>query len=148
MSDRFPLPSPEQFDRLLGDIEADTERLRDLWRWAAPDAFRRPKHGHGDAVSGGERPDVANQVASTETYRKLLRHASRELVDAQNRVRTAVADLNDALQLLDPPAGPEVADVRLLPHPADKGDIVRAQKAQARRQARARQTGDWAEVMG
>ena len=146
--ERFPIPSPEQLDRLLGDIEDDCRKLRDLWRWAHPDAFRRPKHGSRDVVSGGSTSDVADSVVATESFRTKIRHASREMVDARTRIHGAVADLNDALGLLDPPPGPEVADVRFLPHPADKGDVRRAQQAQSRRNARAAASGDYSEVTG
>lgn len=147
MTDRY-LPTFDQLHAQLADIEHACSQVRERWRWAAPDAFRRPKHGSRELVSGGEGPDTADTVADTERFRVLLRHAARECQDARSRVLGAVADLNDALALLEPPPGAEVADVRLLQHPADRGDLARAKAAQGRREQRAAASGDWSEVTG
>lgn len=145
---RQPLPTPDQMASLADDIAYDAGRLTDTWRWALGDAYRRPRHGEGAHVRGGDLEDVAGVVASTERYRSLLRRAAEDVAVARDRLRGALGDLEAAMRLLEPPPGPEAADVRLLPHPADRGDVRRATEAQARRLERARATGDWSEVQG
>ena len=148
MAERFPIPTSEQLGRSLVDIEHWCDKVRDLWRWAEPDAYRRPKRGSNELVSGGAAPDLADDVISTERYRVLLRHAAREVLDAGNRIRGAVADLNDALALLEPLPSAQVSNATLLPRPADRGDLVRAREAQRHRESRARGSGDYGEVTG
>lgn len=89
---------------------------------------------------------VGDTVLATERYRRLVRHAAREAVDGANRFGGAAADLNDALKLLDPQPGPEVADIRQIPRTASRLDRARAQVAQMRRQGRAERSGDWSEI--
>lgn len=146
--ERFPIPNPDQLGRFLDDIRHHADVIEREYRWLQPDAYRGPKHGESDKVSGGEHRDLAGTVGNTDRFRTHLRHAAREVLDAANRLAGAVADLNDAAKLLNPPPGPEVADVRLLPRPADRGDVERAREAQARRQVRAVASGDWGEVTG
>lgn len=162
------IPTQDQAEVLLDDIQHATTRLRELWRWAAPSIYERPRRRGMDinphatkqpedyqmkprgAGPGSSTSDpVGDIVASTEKFRRLVRHAGREISDARNRVQSAVADLNDAFKLLDDPhPGPEVADVRYLPHPAGDREIKGAKAAQARRGVRARDTGDYSEVTG
>lgn len=143
-----PIPRPDQIEGYLGDIDHAVSQIRRLWLWAHPDSHRRPQHGSSEVVSGGGRRDLSDTVTATERYRTYLRHAGREVVDARNRLLGAVADLNDALNLLEPPQTPEVADVRLYARPEDEGGIRRAREAKGRREERARATGDWSEVTG
>lgn len=143
------IPKPDVLDGFLDDVIHSVGQIRELYRWAEPDAFRRPKHGSVELVSGGgAKPDSADLLASTERYRRLIRHSAREVEDARNRLQGAVSDLNDALMLLEPPPSLDGPDVRFLEHPADSGDVRRAREAQKRRNARARRTGDWSEVTG
>jgi len=142
------IPNPEQFNALLDDIAHQAFVLRDGFRWAHPDAFRRPKHASAEIVSGGGDHDVSDLVASTDRFRDRLRHACREVLEARNRLNGAVADLNDAMTLLEPPPSVEVADVRAIPRSADQGDLERARAAQDRRNVRAAATGDYSEVTG
>lgn len=142
------IPKPDVIEAYLGDVEHAVSAVRDGYRWLFPDAYRRPKHASQELVSGGRPQDVADLALATEAQRRRLRDAARSVVEARNALGRAVADLNDAMLLLDPPPTVEVADVRLLPHPADAGDARRAKAAQARRLARAQRTGDWSEVTG
>lgn len=143
-----PIPTFEELDRDIRDIEGWLAHLRPLWQAALPDAFRRPKRGNRDVVSGGSPSDVADLVADTDAFRSKLRHAARELREARTRVRVAVSDVNDALAKLDRNGGPEAADVRLLPSIASRREQAQAQAAQQRRQARAQASGDYSEVWG
>lgn len=142
------IPTPDQLNRDLADIVASAPRVRDGWRWAHPDAYRRPKHASAEIVSGGSPPELDATVASTAHYRSLLRNAAKAVLSARNDMLRAEACLNDAMALLDPPPTSEAADVRFLQHPADRGEVERARAAQGRRLARAERTGDWAEVTG
>jgi hypothetical protein len=142
------IPTYEELDRDLKDIEGWLQHIRPLWRVALPDGFRRPKRGDRDAVSGGSPADLADLVTDTESYRAKLHHAARELRDARTRVRSAVADLNDALAKLDQHGGPEVADVQLLAPLEGRKEQAQAKAAQQRRLARAEASGDYSEVWG
>jgi len=142
------IPRPKQLDPYLDDIVHAVGLIRDAYRWAWPDAFRRPKHAAQDAVSGGAPSDVADLVIATSRFRARVAGAAHSVAEARQRLQRAVADLNDAMALLEPPPTAEVADVRCLPHPADRGDIARAREAQERRRLRAVRTGDWDEVIG
>jgi hypothetical protein len=161
------MPTQGQLDALLDDIEHNAARLRELWRWAAPSIYERPRRRgididlsaskqpqdyqmkpRGSGPGSGPGDPVGDIVAATEKFRRLARHAGREIADARNRLGTALADLNDAMRLLDPPLGPEVADVALLPHPAGKRDLAQSKAAQARRGRRAQASGDYGEVTG
>jgi len=162
------IPTQSQVEALLDDIEHNVRRLRELWKWAAPNIYERPKRRGIDInphitkqaedyqmkprsapPGSGSKDPVGDLVASTEKFRRHARHAGREILDARNRLGTALADLNDAMALLDDPnPDPEVADVRLLEHPAGKRDLAQAQAAQARRGRRAVGSGNWDEVTG
>lgn len=141
------IPTPAQLESYLASIQDSIPMVRDGFRWAAPDTHRRPKHGI-ERVRGGGRSDVADLVSGTDRYRTYVETASRSVVEADNALHRAIAALNDALALLEPPPGPEVADARLLEHPADTGDVARARAAQWRREQRARRSGDYSEVTG
>lgn len=148
MADRT-IPPPEQLEGFLGDIEEAVGQLRVVWRWAYPNAYRRPTHGSADVVSGGEAPDVADVVAATERFRVHLRSAGRHVRNCRNEILGALNEVRDAMPLLDTrEVTPEVADVRFIPHPADRGDLARAKAAQGRRKKRAEASGDWGEVTG
>lgn len=139
--------TPDQMERHLDEIADQVRMLRDGWRWAHPDAYRRPKHGSAEMVSGGGRRDVADQIVATERYRSHLEVASRDVDNAVGALGHAVATLNDAMRLLEPPPGPEVADVRQLPRDP-RLSVLRARVAKGRREQRAARTGDYAEVTG
>lgn len=140
------IPKPDILNAYLDDIAHAAKTVRGHYRTAEPNAFSRPKHGSTELVQGGSKPDLADTLSATDKYRRLLRHAAREVVDARNRLQGAVSDLNDALLLLDPKPGPEVADVRFLEHPEDAGGVRRAKQAQERRMKRAESSGDYSEV--
>lgn len=141
-------PRPDQVQALLDDIVHTARGLGATYRWLEPSAHQRPRHGAHERSSGGGTSDIADEVAATSAVRGRIEWAARNVMDARNRLLTAQAALNDASNLLDPrEAGPSVEE-RSLPHPADRGDLDRARKAQARRQDRAEASGDWAEVTG
>lgn len=176
------IPTPTTIGAYLDDVVDAVAKVRDLYRWAHPNAWAPPNHGRSRSRSasrmcskcrGAGRVDVPRadrrvactecggagavfastdrvgaQVVATEQFRRFIRHAAREIVDGRNRLLTAVADLNDALGLLEPPPGPAVADVRFIPHPADAGDVQRAREAQERRRRRAEASRTWREVSG
>lgn len=91
---------------------------------------------------------VGGVVIATEAFRTKLRHAAREVLDARTRLRGALADLSDATRLIEPKDTTTDQPTRSLPHPANRGDLDRARKAQDRRQRRAHESGDWSEVTG
>lgn len=141
------IPTPEKLNAFLDDIVHAAGTIRGHYRTAEPNTFSRPKHGSlAEKLSTGSASDLADLVGMMDRYRRLVRHAAREVVDARNRLYGAVSDLNDALRLLDPPPMPEETVERLLPHPADRGDVRRAKEAQKKRLQRAQRTGDWDEV--
>lgn len=158
------IPTQPQVDAILDDIDHYAIRLRELWKWASPSFYDRPRRGSVNptttrppedhemkprsAAPGSFSDPTASALAMSDKVRRLGRHAGREIVDARNRLGSAIADLNDALRELDPPEGPEVADVRLRPHPAGKRDLAQAQAAQARRGRRAVKSNNWDEVTG
>ena len=142
------IPTYEELDRDLQDIEGWLQHLRPLWRVALPDSFRRPKRGDRDAVSGGSPSDLADLVTDTQSYRAKLSHAAAAIRDARTRVRAAVADVNDALTKLDRNSSPEVADVQLLAPLEGRKEQAQAKAAQQRRLARAEASGDYSEVWG
>lgn len=142
------LPKPERLKEYLLDIAHAITQIEDGYRWAYPDAHRRPKHASQELVSGGGERDTADLVAETERFRSNVRHAASQVVDARNRLMGAVVDLNAGLALLEPPPTIEVADVRVIPHPEDAGGVKRAREAQERRHVWAASSGDWSEVTG
>jgi hypothetical protein len=163
---RHDIPTTDQVEVMLDDIIDYATKLRELWKWAAPSIYERPRRKGMDinpsaakrpedfqlkprgAGPGSNKDPIGDIVTATDRFRTKIRHAGGEIEDAANRLGTASADINDAMLLLNPPPGPEVADVRLLPHPSTPRDMAQAQAAQARRLARARRTGDWDEVTG
>jgi len=140
------LPSPDQLQAFLDDAAHAIKKLGPEFRWLHPNAYSRPKRGTGER-RGGDRYDAANEVAATAGYRGRLEWAARNVVDARNRLFSAVAALNDAVAMIEPPAAVEQLE-SALPHPANRGDIARAKEAQERRRARAVATGRWGEVHG
>jgi hypothetical protein len=134
------LPRPDLLEEFLGDIEHTVSMVREAYRWAYPNAYSRPKRGQTERTSGGGSGDpTGDVVASTERYRVKLRHAVREVQDARNRLMGAQIDLNDALMMLEPEQSVDPVE-RSLEHPANKGDLARARKAQAKRAERAKKT--------
>ncbi|HEX7355289.1 MAG TPA: hypothetical protein VF288_10705 [Mycobacteriales bacterium] len=176
---RPAVPRSAEVQRDAAEIATLSREVVDAWRWAAPDAYRRPSHaeptdastpastvrcaacagsgerdngpcpdcgGDGSLPSGGD--PTGSTVVSTQRYRSLLRDAASDVREAKWRLAHAVQALGDALRLQEPREGIEVADVRTLPHPADRGDLARAHAAQERRRQRAESSGDWTEVTG
>lgn len=142
------IPTAAQLEAYLASIKDCIPKVRDGFRWAAPDSYRRPKHAAGERVRVHNPADLADLVAGTDRYRSLVESAARGVVAADTALQRAVASLNDALAMLEPPPGPEVADVRYLPHPAQRAEVARAREAQSRRLRRAARSGDFSEVTG
>ena len=101
----------------------------------------------GDGAFQSSEDRTGSIVVATERFRAKLRHAASEVEDAANRIAGAIADLNDASNLLDG-GGSSRPYERSLPHPADQGDLALARAAQERRKQRAERSGDWSEVTG
>lgn len=148
------VPTPAQLKAYLDDIVQVVEQggtngipLLEEYRWLEPNAHIRPKRGTAERSSGGGEHDVSDEVAATAAVRGRIEWAARNVVDARNRLLSAVAALNDAVKLLDPPPTIDRHE-RSLPHPADRGDLARARDAKERREKRARLSGDWDEVTG
>ena len=77
-----------------------------------------------------------------------MESAAKSVYRALADLERAQAALNDAGALIDRGAGPVVSEERALPHPADRGEVRRAEKARDRRVGRAKRSGDWSEVSG
>ena len=87
-------------------------------------------------------------MGSTAAVRSRVESAAKSVYRALADLERAQAALNDAGVLIDRGAGPVAREEHTIPHPANRGDLERAKKAQARRQGRATKSGDWDEVSG
>lgn len=142
------IPSHAVIDKVLMDVKRRATHVGLDYRWLHGTAYERPKRGGSDRRSS-DVSDVASVVAGTVPVRRHIEEAAKAIFRALRELERAQAELNDAATLLDRGMTVEPnRDERTLDHPADRGDLARARKAQERRNARAEQSGDYSEVVG
>jgi hypothetical protein len=131
-------PDPSVIERLAVITQANLHKAVFDYSYLYPSAFDRARHGGGERVSTGAEPDLSDlMVGNVSAVRRDLEQAARELFEAVRRIEIAQARLNDAASRLDQQMPVEAEQhERAIAHPADRGDVERAKKAQGRRLAR------------
>jgi hypothetical protein len=122
-------PKPDVIERLADKAQANLY----------PSAFGRAQHGGGERVKTSSEPNLGDlMVGGVAAVRRDVEDAASQLFEAYRRVELAQARLNDAASRIDSKA-PVTAEQheRAIAHPADRGDVERAKKAQGRRASRA-----------
>ena len=132
-------PKPEVIERLADRAQANLHKAVFDYGYLYPSAFTRSRHGGGERVATSDEPNLSDlMVGDVAAIRRDVESAARELFEAYRRVEIAQARLNDAASRIDSKA-PITVDPheRAIAHPADRGDVDRARKAQVRRTGRA-----------
>ncbi len=146
-------PDPSILSRLAQVHEANLAKAVQDYTYLYSCAYSRASHGDGERVSTGATPDVSGLlIGSVGSVKHHLQRSARSLFRAEREIQGALADLSAAMTTLDDkrPLSVEQHE-RAIAHPADRGDVDRAHKAQARRAVRMdRRTLPWSreEVCG
>ncbi len=132
-------PKPEIIERLAEMSQANLHKAVFDYGYLFPSAYSRSRRGGGERVANSDEPNLSDlMVGSVAAIRRDIESAAIELYKAFQCVEIAQARLNDAASRMDSRAviEPEQHE-RAVSHPADRGDVERAKKAQTRRAGRA-----------
>lgn len=132
-------PSPDVIGRLIEDMRSKLLTVNVDYGFLFSSAWQKSRHGEGGRVATGHDPDLSDlMIGDVDAIRRYVRQSANELFQAYRKVQIAQARLNDVASVLDSrmPVVPEQLQ-EAITHPADRGDVERAKKAQDRRQDRA-----------
>ena len=131
-------PNPEVIERLVDSLRVELLKVNFDYGGLYSVAWQRPRVA--DQVKTAHRlgADLAGEMhGDPAVLRRCVHDAAESLFRAYREVQHAQARLNDLMATIDSrrPAEPEQHE-RAVPHPADRGDLRRAEAAQKRRAQR------------
>ena len=131
----------DEINKLAISVAALMKILNTDYRWLVGSGYSKPHRGDGQQI--GDPADLMEGLPGR--IRHNLRRASEEIDDAYTALRGAQHFLTHIHTLIDARAAVADEDVALT---ASRGEVRAAEKTQSRRMERARQSGDYDEVVG
>ena len=131
-------PNPEVIERLVDSLRVELLKVNFDYGGLYSVAYARPRVA--DQVKTAHRlgADLSSSVVGdAAALRRCIHDAAESMFRAYREVQHAQARLNDLMATIDSrrPAEPEQHE-RAIAHPADRGDVRRAEAAQQRRAQR------------
>lgn len=131
-------PDPSVIRKLTKAAENHLSQLRTDYAFLFPSGYSVSRTGGGDKIVTKNRSDTSSlMTGDVSRFCSHIEATAKSIFEAERLIMVARNNLASASNLLDKRVTVEPAiEERALPHPADQGDLRRAQQAQKRRRER------------